>query len=180
VSRGYRPALFRLIIGGRSLSSSGESGAAPWGSDSFLVRTANYAIGDRDGFREIEKLHLIVRQLQRGQFGPRSERLDPDQLQLGLEDLEVRSGLFAGGSEIRTVGPPRAETARGFRGAGADMEACQGASPALHSASLVQPAWIRQLASSADISTMRSSPMVMRRPEKVWTAPIPGGASRRT
>jgi transposase len=37
---------------------------------------------------EIEKLRLLIRQLQRGQFGRRSERLAPDQLQLGLEDLE--------------------------------------------------------------------------------------------
>src|SRR3954447_9732759 len=34
---------------------------------------------------EIEKLRLLIRQLQRGQFGRRSEKLDPDQLQLGLE-----------------------------------------------------------------------------------------------
>src|SRR5918997_472894 len=37
---------------------------------------------------EIEKLRLLIRQLQRGQFCRRSERLDPDQLLLGLEDLE--------------------------------------------------------------------------------------------
>lgn len=37
---------------------------------------------------EIEKLKLLIRQLQRGRFGRRSEKLDPDQLQLGLEDLE--------------------------------------------------------------------------------------------
>jgi transposase len=37
---------------------------------------------------EVEKLRLLIRQLQRGRFGRRSERLDPDQLQLGLEDLE--------------------------------------------------------------------------------------------
>src|SRR3954451_5978117 len=37
---------------------------------------------------EIEKLRLLIRQLQRRQFGRRSEKLDPDQLQLGLEDLE--------------------------------------------------------------------------------------------
>src|SRR5215208_4197103 len=37
---------------------------------------------------EIEKLRLLIRQLQRGQFGRRSEKLDPDQLQLALEDLE--------------------------------------------------------------------------------------------
>src|SRR3954467_9824206 len=37
---------------------------------------------------EIEKLRLLIRQLQRNRFGRRSEQLDPDQLQLGLEDLE--------------------------------------------------------------------------------------------
>src|SRR3954452_19475526 len=37
---------------------------------------------------EIEKLRLLIRQLQRGRFGRRSEKLAPDQLQLGLEDLE--------------------------------------------------------------------------------------------
>src|SRR4051812_25971644 len=53
-------------------------------------------LAQRDLFREkhdaaqaeIEKLRLLIRQLQRGQFGRRSERLHPDQLQLGLEDLE--------------------------------------------------------------------------------------------
>src|SRR4051794_15587791 len=45
--------------------------------------------GERDAAQaEIEKLRLLIRRLQRGQFGRRSERLDPDQLQLGLEDLE--------------------------------------------------------------------------------------------
>jgi transposase len=34
----------------------------------------------------------MVRRLQRGQFGRRSERLDPDQLQLGLEDLDADIG----------------------------------------------------------------------------------------
>src|SRR6516162_4719300 len=52
-----------------------------------LVRDLAARVEQRDG--EIEKLRLIVRQLQRGQFGPRSERLDPDQLQLGLEDLDA-------------------------------------------------------------------------------------------
>ena len=52
-----------------------------------LVRDLAERVEQRDG--EIEKLRLIVRQLQRGQFGPRSERLDLDQLQLGLEDLDA-------------------------------------------------------------------------------------------
>ena len=38
---------------------------------------------------------------------------------------------------------------------------------------------IKQLASS-DISTMRSSLIVTCRPDKVWTAPIPGGALTRS
>src|SRR4051794_17919446 len=46
-------------------------------------------LAERDAAQaEVEKLRLLIRQLQRGQFGRRSERLDPDQLQLGLEDLE--------------------------------------------------------------------------------------------
>lgn len=38
---------------------------------------------------EIERLRQIIKQLQRAQFGRRSERLDPDQLGLALEDLEA-------------------------------------------------------------------------------------------
>ena len=38
---------------------------------------------------EIERLHLIIKKLQRSQFGRRAERLDDDQLQLGLEDLNT-------------------------------------------------------------------------------------------
>lgn len=37
---------------------------------------------------ENDKLRLLVQRLLRHQFGRRSEQLDPDQLQLGLEDLE--------------------------------------------------------------------------------------------
>src|ERR687886_944908 len=46
-------------------------------------------LAERDAAQaEIEKLRLLIRQLQRGRFGRRSEKLDPDQLRLGLEDLE--------------------------------------------------------------------------------------------
>lgn len=37
---------------------------------------------------EIEKQHLLIQRLVRQQFGRRSEKLSPDQLQLGLEDFE--------------------------------------------------------------------------------------------
>ena len=51
-------------------------------------------LADRDAAQaEIEKLRLLIRQLQRGRFGRRSERLDPDQLQLGLEDPALWSRL---------------------------------------------------------------------------------------
>ncbi|MCS3524482.1 transposase [Bradyrhizobium elkanii] len=38
---------------------------------------------------EIQRLEAIIKQLQRAQFGRRSERLDADQLALGLEDLDI-------------------------------------------------------------------------------------------
>ncbi len=44
----------------------------------------------RDG--EIERLKPIIKQLQRTQFGRRSERLDDDQLVLALDDLESDIG----------------------------------------------------------------------------------------
>src|SRR5689334_2181225 len=51
-----------------------------------LVHDMAAVMEQRDG--EIERLQLIIRQLQRAQYGRRSERLDPDQLALGLEDVE--------------------------------------------------------------------------------------------
>src|SRR5215212_9114286 len=58
---------------------------------------------------EIEKLQLLIRQLQRGRFGRRSEKLDPDQLQLGLEDLEqtVAAAEAAQEAASRSSGTPR-------------------------------------------------------------------------
>jgi len=40
---------------------------------------------------EVEKLRVMIRQLLRAQYGRRSETLDPDQLQLGLERSSSRS-----------------------------------------------------------------------------------------
>src|SRR3954470_8730415 len=78
------------------------------------------AMAERDAVRaerdaaqaEIEKLRLLIRQLQRGQFGRRSERLDPDQLQLGLEDLEQTAAAAEAAQEqvaarSGTPRPPR-------------------------------------------------------------------------
>ena len=41
---------------------------------------------------EIERLQAIIKKLQRMQFGRRSERLDPNQLALGLEDIDADIG----------------------------------------------------------------------------------------
>src|SRR4051794_33367028 len=71
------------------------------------------AWSERDAAQvEIEKLRLLIRQLQRGQFGRRSEKLDPDQLQLGLEDLEQTIAAAEAAQEAATKSsdaprPPR-------------------------------------------------------------------------
>jgi transposase len=44
------------------------------------------AVQQRDA--EIDKLQLLIKRLLRQQFGRRSEQLSPDQLLLGIEDLE--------------------------------------------------------------------------------------------
>src|SRR5215470_645595 len=52
-----------------------------------LVRDMASVVERRDD--EIERLQLIVKQLQRARFGSRSEHIDADQLALGLEDVET-------------------------------------------------------------------------------------------
>jgi hypothetical protein len=57
------------------------------------VRLAAQAADERTELErtraEVDRLRLIIQRLQRAQFGRRSERLDGDQLALGLEDLDV-------------------------------------------------------------------------------------------
>src|SRR3954449_2765875 len=64
---------------------------------------------------EIEKLGLLIRQLQGGRVGRRSEKLDPDQLQLGLEDLEQTVAAAEAAREAAPRGsdtPPRPPRSR--------------------------------------------------------------------
>src|SRR3954471_18083822 len=66
---------------------------------------------------EIEKLRLLIRQLQRGRFGRRSERLDPDQLQPGPEDPEqtvapAQAAREEAAARSGTPRPPRAARRR--------------------------------------------------------------------
>src|SRR3712207_6049022 len=79
----------------------------------LLQAERDTALAERDTAQaEIEKLRLLIRQLQRGQFGRRSEKLDPDQLQLGLEDLEQTAAAAEAAQEAAaarnsTSQPPR-------------------------------------------------------------------------
>ncbi len=41
---------------------------------------------------EVEKLQQVIRHLLRAQYGPRSEKCDADQLQLGLEEAASVKG----------------------------------------------------------------------------------------
>lgn len=63
-----------------------------------LVRDMAAVVEHRDG--EIERLQAIIKKLQRMQFGRRSERLDPDQLALGLEDLDADIGRIEESSPV--------------------------------------------------------------------------------
>src|SRR4051812_12207791 len=68
------------------------------------------AWSERDAAQaEVEKLRLLIRQMQRARFGRRSEKLDPDQLQLGLEDLEQTVAAAEAAQEEVTArsGAPR-------------------------------------------------------------------------
>ena len=54
-----------------------------------IVAERDAALAERDQAREQnERLLHLLRQLQRARFGRSSEKLDPDQLQLALEDVE--------------------------------------------------------------------------------------------
>src|SRR4051794_40853685 len=104
----------------QQLQQVAEVAAAERSRNIALEIERDTAMAERDAVRaerdaaqaEIEKLRLLVRQLQRGRFGRRSERLDPDQLQLGLEDLgQAAAAAEAAQEELaaknRAPGAPR-------------------------------------------------------------------------
>ena len=59
---------------------------------------------------EAERLIAIIKELQRHRFGRRSERIDPDQLALMLEDLE--QSVAASEAEVETGEAPKPATPR--------------------------------------------------------------------
>ena len=78
------------------------------------------AIAERDAAlsRNDRLLHLL-RQLQRMQFGRKSEKLDPDQFALALEDVEqaIASSEAAADKQNKAAAEARAEKRRANRGA---------------------------------------------------------------
>src|SRR3954471_7131666 len=70
-------------------------------------------LNERDTLKvELEKLQLAIKQLIRARYGRKSERIDPEQLQLALEGFEQDVGAAAAAQE----GPePPAETRPGTR-----------------------------------------------------------------
>src|SRR5215472_12473863 len=66
-------------------------------------------IAERDDLlRRVERMHHIIRQFQRAQYGRHSERLDNEQLQLVLEEHEIAAATAASG-EARKTRRTRAE-----------------------------------------------------------------------
>jgi transposase len=50
----------------------------------------------------VERLELLVKEYERARFGRRSEKFDPDQLQLMLEDIEIAIAEVQVGEEVRS------------------------------------------------------------------------------
>jgi transposase len=66
---------------------------------------------------EIDKLERLISQLQRHQFGRRSEQLDPDQLALGLEDVEQTKATAEAERAAKRPAPQRQRKPARNRGA---------------------------------------------------------------
>lgn len=84
------------------------------------VAERDAAIAARDqALSQNDRLRHLLRQLQRAQFGRRSEKLDPDQLGLALEDIEqIIAANEAGDDKQDAVAArTRAEKRRANRGA---------------------------------------------------------------
>jgi transposase len=78
------------------------------------------AIAERDqALSQIDRLRHLLRQLQRAQFGRRSEKLDPEQLLLALEDIEqaIAGNEAADDKKDAVAARARAEKRRANRGA---------------------------------------------------------------
>ena len=65
-----------------------------------------------EALSEIERLRLIIKKLQRSQFGRHAEHLDDDQLRLGFEDINVDLARAEATLPPTQAQPPRTQTKR--------------------------------------------------------------------
>ena len=86
-----------------------------------MLREAVAVAAHRHGVlhAENDKLRLLIQRLLRQQFGRRSEQLTPDQLQLGLEDLEQTIAENQAGQDAAEAQQGRCRTAPPRRNHGA-------------------------------------------------------------
>jgi len=83
------------------------------------IAMCDAAITARDhALSQMDRLRHLLRQLQRAQFGRRSEKLDPEQLQLAIEDIEqaVAANEAAEDKKDPAGARQRAEQRRAHRG----------------------------------------------------------------
>jgi transposase len=78
----------------------------------LLKERAEHATAKDHDHAEIDRLRQIIKEMQRHRFGRRAETLDPDQLALGLEDVEQEIAASEAGTEAAA---PRERTARAAR-----------------------------------------------------------------
>lgn len=77
---------------------------------------ADLALAKGEADAEIERLQSIIDAFMRHRFGARSEQLDPDQLQLGLEDVETALGKARAAREAAVTKAGGERTRKANRG----------------------------------------------------------------
>lgn len=77
---------------------------------------ADLAVAKSEVDAEVERLQSIITAFMRHRFGSRSEQLDPDQLQLGLEDVETALGHARAAREAMSDRPRRERQRKTNRG----------------------------------------------------------------
>jgi len=77
-------------------------------------KLAEVTVAKGEADAEIERLQSIISAFMRHRFGARSEQLDPDQLQLGLEDVETALGQARAARDAAT--PTSARSRKTNRG----------------------------------------------------------------
>ncbi len=78
---------------------------------------ADLAAAKSEADAEVERLQSIITAFMRHRFGSRSEQLDPDQLQLGLEDVETALGHARAAREAMSDRPANERPRQTNRGA---------------------------------------------------------------